>query len=312
MISSLISILIPVYNREDLIEETVQSTLNQTYKNIEIIIVDNKSTDKTWEVLQKLASLDDRIKIFQNESNIGPVRNWKRCIDESNGKYGKILFSDDVMYPNFLEKALELIDEEVGFVFSSVAMGESINNTKIAYKFKETSRLYNINDFFNASLYGGDVPVSPGCALFHLDYLKKNLLLDVSSPSISDFLNHGAGPDLLLYLNTLDKYKKVGFINEPLTFFREHEGSFSISDKSKHLFKCYVQARILFAKNYLDENKFKEYLAQTWFYYSKYLNKYDLPNSFASKYLYEKININVPVIKFLIVKLYKKLFGINK
>ena len=129
---------------------------------------------------------------------------------------------------------------------------------------------------------------------------------------IDDFLNHGAGPDLLLYLNTFDKYKKVGFIYEPLTFFREHEGSFSISDKSKHLFKCYVQAKILFAKSYLADNMFKEYLAQTWFYYSKYLNKYDLPNNFISKYLYEKININVPVIKFLITKIYKKLFGKNK
>lgn len=309
---SLVSILIPVYNRENLIEETVQSALNQTYKNIEIIIVDNKSTDNTWELLKKLASEDKRIKIFQNETNIGPVRNWKRCIDEANGTYGKILFSDDVMYPEFLEKTLELIEEDIGFVFSSVAMGENINNTKTVYKFKENMGVYNINDFFDASLYGGDVPVSPGCALFHLDYLKEKLLLNVPSPSISDFLNHGAGPDLLLYLNTLDKYEKVGFIDEPLTFFREHEGSFSISDKSKYLFRCYVQAKILFAKSYLDENKFKEYLAQTWFYYSKYLNKYDLPNSFASKYLYEKININVAVIKFLTIKIYKKLFGINK
>lgn len=309
MQNSLVSILIPVYDREHLIEEAVLSALNQTYENIEIVIVDNKSTDNTWEVLQRLASQDNRIKIFQNETNIGPVRNWKRCIDEAGGKYGKILFSDDVIYPNFLEKALELIDEEVGFVFSSVAMGENVNNTKTAYKFKENSGLYNINDFFDASLYGGDVPVSPGCALFHLDYLKENLLLDIPSPSINDFLNHGAGPDLLLYLNTFNKYKKVGFIDEPLTFFREHEGSFSISDKSKHLFKCYVQAKILFAKSYLDKNKFKQYLAQTWFYYSKYINKYDFPNIFVSKYLDENININFEVIKFVIIKIYKKLFG---
>jgi glycosyltransferase involved in cell wall biosynthesis len=312
MQSELVSILIPVYNRENLIEETIQSAINQTYKNIEIVVADNKSTDNTWKILQQFAFKDSRVKIFQNEINLGPVKNWKRCIDEASGKYGKILFSDDVIFPDFLEKALDLIDEEVAFVFSSVAMGENVNKTKTAYKFKEDSGIYNINDFFYSSLYGGDLPVSPGCALFHLNYLKENLLLDIISPSVNDFLNHGAGPDLLLYFNTFNKYKKVGFINEPLTFFREHEGSFSISDKSKHLFRCYVQARILFAKNYLDENKFKEYLAQTWFYYSKYSNKYDLPNSFTSKYLYEKININVPVIKFFIVKLYKKLFGINK
>ena len=88
----LVSILIPVYNRETLIEDTVQSALNQTYPNIEIIVVDNKSTDRTWDILEKLANRDSRIKIFQNKTNIGPVRNWKRCIDNASGKYGKILW----------------------------------------------------------------------------------------------------------------------------------------------------------------------------------------------------------------------------
>ena len=84
MEKKLVSILVPVYNRENLIEETVNSGLSQTYENIEIIIVDNQSTDGTWKILEKLASQDKRIKIFQNNTNIGPVRNWKRCIDEAS------------------------------------------------------------------------------------------------------------------------------------------------------------------------------------------------------------------------------------
>lgn len=76
--NNLVSILIPVYNRENLIEETVQSALNQTYKNIEIIVVDNQSTDNTWEILQKLASQDERIKIFQNNTNIRPCEKLEK------------------------------------------------------------------------------------------------------------------------------------------------------------------------------------------------------------------------------------------
>jgi len=114
-----VSILIPVYNRENLIEETVQSALNQTYKNIEIIIVDNQSIDKTWEVMQKLAFQDDRIKIFQNDKNMGPVRNWKRCIDEATGDYGKILWSDDLIAPEFLENTVHFLEnKDIGFVFT--------------------------------------------------------------------------------------------------------------------------------------------------------------------------------------------------
>ena len=60
-----VSILVPVYNREDLIGQTLNSALNQTYKNIEIIVVDNSSTDNTWEVVQSYEKQDSRIKAFQ-------------------------------------------------------------------------------------------------------------------------------------------------------------------------------------------------------------------------------------------------------
>ena len=86
-----VSVLIPVYNRQNLIETTVKSALDQTYQNTEIVIVDNKSTDNTWKILQALAQTDDRVKIYQNETNIGPVRNWLRCINEATGEYAKIL-----------------------------------------------------------------------------------------------------------------------------------------------------------------------------------------------------------------------------
>lgn len=87
--NSLVSILIPVYNRENLVGETIESAINQTYKNIEIIIVDNCSTDNTWQVLQDYAQKDNRIRIFQNPENIGLVRNWERCIDVANNRYYK-------------------------------------------------------------------------------------------------------------------------------------------------------------------------------------------------------------------------------
>jgi glycosyltransferase involved in cell wall biosynthesis len=118
----LVSILIPVYNREHPVVETIESAIHQTYTNIEIIIVDNCSTDNTWSVLQDFSRKDDRIKIFQNPENVGPVRNWKRCIDESSGEYAKILFSDDLISKDFLEEAMNVFEDVAAFVISPIQL----------------------------------------------------------------------------------------------------------------------------------------------------------------------------------------------
>lgn len=165
--------------------------MSQTYKNIEIIVVDNKSTDKTWEVLQRLASQDVRIKIFQNETNIGPVRNWKRCIDEANGK---ILWSDDLIAPTFLEKTVAYLEnEDVGFIFTGT---EIFVDKKIAHAFVGNTGIYETN---NGVLFEGNYPVSPGCAVFRLKDLKNNLLVDIPNKVNSDFAMHAIGNDIFTY-----------------------------------------------------------------------------------------------------------------
>lgn len=246
-----VSILIPVYNRENLIEETVQSALKQTYENIEIIIVDNQSTDKTWEVLQKLILKDNRIRIFQNDTNIGPVRNWKRCIDEANGEYGKILWSDDLMAPAFLEKILPFLeDKDVGFVFTGTEIFIDGTNKKSSNYFIGETGIYESEKYIDGVLFDSNYPVSPGCALFRLDDLRKNLLIDVPNKVNSDFSMHAIGNDLLIFLLTAHQYKNFAFVNEKLSFFRAHEGSISIQSNDGKLPLHYNLASAYFIENY--------------------------------------------------------------
>lgn len=249
--NKLVSILIPVYNRENLIEETVQSALNQTYKNIEIIVVDNQSTDNTWEILQKLASQYERIKIFQNERNIGPVRNWKRCIDEANGEYGKILWSDDLIAPQFLEKTVPYLEnEDVGFVFTGTEIFINGTDKKSSHYFIGETSLYESEQYVNGVLFDENYPVSPACALFRLKDLQINLLVDIPNKVNSDFSMHAIGNDLLIFLLTAHQYKNFAFVNEKLSFFRAHDGSISIQSNDGKLPLHYNLASAYFIENY--------------------------------------------------------------
>ena len=108
--------------------------LKQTYNNIEIIIVDNCSKDNTWKLLQDYAKKDKRIKVFRNDKNIGPVLNWKRCLEEAKGEYAKLLFSDDLISDNFIKNSLSVFDKNVAFVISEI---EIFNNHKVLYNQKQ-------------------------------------------------------------------------------------------------------------------------------------------------------------------------------
>lgn len=108
-----VSVLIPFYNSRDYIVETIESVLLQNFTDFELILVDNRSTDGGYEVIQKY-NTDPRIKIFQNETNIGMVGNWNKSLLYANGEYIKYLFADDLLNPGALEKYCRVLDENPG------------------------------------------------------------------------------------------------------------------------------------------------------------------------------------------------------
>jgi glycosyltransferase involved in cell wall biosynthesis len=248
--NNLVSILIPVYNREHIIAETLESALAQTYKNIEVIVVDNASTDNTWQIIQEFAEKDHRIKAFKNETNLGPVRNWLRCVDEATGEYGKILWSDDLIAPEFIEETLPLFNEDVGFVFTATRVFSKTPNEGRVYFSMGADGLYSTSKYINYSLYDKGVPASPGCAIFRMIDIKKNLLVQIPNKINSDFAMHAIGNDMLLFLLTAKQYKKFGFVSKPLSLFRHHEGSISISSRPGKLPLHYALAKAYFVENY--------------------------------------------------------------
>ena len=109
---NLISVIVPVYNVEDYLEECINSILSQTYTNLEILIVNDGSTDNSLEILQKFSQKDSRISIFTKENGgLSSARNY--AIDRANGKYFTFIDSDDYIEENYIEYLMEsLIDNE--------------------------------------------------------------------------------------------------------------------------------------------------------------------------------------------------------
>jgi len=103
----LVSISIPVYNGEPYIYETLNSVLNQTYKNLEIIIYDNCSTDKTAEIIKTFK--DSRITYHLNDKNYGALINCQKCLEAGNGEYIKLLHADDLLKPNAIEMQIDVM-----------------------------------------------------------------------------------------------------------------------------------------------------------------------------------------------------------
>ena len=94
----LISILMTSYNREDFISEAIESVLNSTYKNFELIIVDDCSSDNTLQIAKNYANKDQRIRVYLNEKNIGDYPNRNKAASYAKGKYIKYLDADDTIY----------------------------------------------------------------------------------------------------------------------------------------------------------------------------------------------------------------------
>lgn len=109
--SDLISILMPTYNVEKFVEEAVRSILYQTYKNFELIIVDDCSTDKTFEILERLAEEDDRIRLYRNDVNSKICKTLNKAYSYAKGAYIGRMDGDDVSEPERFELLKQYLEE---------------------------------------------------------------------------------------------------------------------------------------------------------------------------------------------------------
>ncbi len=115
MDKKLISVIIPVYNVDKFVKDAILSICNQTYKNIEIIVVDDCSTDSTYNIVENLAKHDIRIKLFKNSKNSKIVKTLNFALEQANGDFIARMDGDDISSPERLEKQLNFLIENKKF-----------------------------------------------------------------------------------------------------------------------------------------------------------------------------------------------------
>ena len=147
----LVSVIIPAYNRAHLIEQAIKSVLKQTYSNIELIIVDDASTDDTETVIKNIDNAG--IKYIKQEQNKGAAAARNRGIRESNGEFISFLDSDDTYQPEKIEKQVKAIlsaPEKAGAVYCGINKIDYESGRKIGEKIHRTD-FYN--NFKNGSFF---------------------------------------------------------------------------------------------------------------------------------------------------------------
>ncbi|MES2588754.1 MAG: glycosyltransferase family A protein [Bacteroidota bacterium] len=226
----LFSIIIPTYNRAHLIEKTIESVLNQTYSNFEVIIIDNYSTDDTLEVLKKY-SHDMRFKVIASDKNYERSRSRNVGMNNAKGNYLTFLDSDDLMQPTCLNDAYEFAikNQEVEIFHNKYQF--CYHNNEIINTFQDKP---NHNKPLNAILKGNFLAC---IGVFINERLYKNhkFLEDVAIIGSEDWL---------FWIQIISDTKKLGFINKVNSFIVEHSER---TENNRNPFE--FEKQILFLKN---------------------------------------------------------------
>jgi glycosyltransferase involved in cell wall biosynthesis len=227
----LLSVLMTSFNREHLIDESIQSVLNSSFKDYELIIVDDASTDNTWMKILDFAKSDSRIKPFKNETNLGDYRNRNKAASYAEGKYLKYIDSDDLISTDCLAVMVYHMEK-----YPNTSIGLASNYKKIMQlNEKCLSPVDLYRQFF---FYGNLLNCGPSKLIF-----RTNVFKEYGGFNLNSYLSD---TDLILKISS--NYEALVFHDE-LVFWRRHfDQEYNYAQKSNY----YKDNRYKLLINYLE------------------------------------------------------------
>lgn len=241
----LISVIIPAYNHERYVQDTIRSIINQTYQNIELIVIDDGSKDKTWDQLQQIRpECDKRFTkvIFKTKQNEGTCATFNQLISKASGEYIYIIASDDIALPSAIEKLYKAITENkyclaVGNENFINKDGQIVGvDGNLDIQPTEQALYHNFCDLYKDRTgidYFASTDFGSYRSLLQRNYIPNGSLADASALKKITFVKEAPLEDWFMHLQ-LAKYGKYKFVNEILFSYRLH-GSNTISNKQHML-----------------------------------------------------------------------------
>ncbi len=204
---SLVSIAMCSYNGERFIQEQINSILEQSYSNFELIITDDCSSDKTIEIIKNYQANDTRIKLYQNEVNLGFVKNFEKAISLCTGEYIALADQDDIWTKDKLKTFIENIGENV-LIYSDALLIDEYSESMGKELVRPTNNLVsgsNNRAFLLANCVSGNT------------LMFKKELVQYILPIPEDVSFH----DIWIAF-VASTYSSITFMEEPMTYYRRY------------------------------------------------------------------------------------------
>ena len=317
-----VDILLATYNGQDFLREQVDSILNQSYQDFNLIISDDGSTDETYKILKEYEKKDSRIRLFRQEKNLGLIQNFEFLLKQVSSDYFMFSDQDDIWKEEKIKKSIEKLKaENAGLVYTDLEIVDK--NLEVIYpsywKYKNIyKKIKKYNNF--ESLYLNNFVT--GCTILAKSSFIKDIL---PLPKTSKFVLHDYWTALVI-----SSKDKIAYLDEPTIKYRQHKnnkvGSSRRSDKIdsfKELRDLFIRVKIehfqVFQENIskINSREITKYTDQALKYFKElekekniYLKNWIL---FFNLYKYEGFSykmqnfiiLNLPIIGKIVFKLKK-------
>ena len=223
----LVSVIIPNYNHARFLKRRIETVLQQTYTNIEVILLDDGSTDNSVQIIRDFLGYDNRFIFIKNNKNSGsPFVQWNKGVELANGEFIWIAESDDMASPAFLETMVKELENNKAAAIAYCESFKMDENDCVTGSWKEWTdnldkKAFNENFLMNGLeyieqflIYQNTIP-NASAVVFRKSIFKEIGGADENIPTSSDWLT---------WLKILLRYD-VAFVAQPLNFFRYHQGS---------------------------------------------------------------------------------------
>ena len=268
----LVSVIIPAYNHEQYVQETIKSVINQTYKNIELIIINDGSKDNTYNKIAEMREFCQKrfaSFIFQTQENSGICKTLNKAVSFCKGKYIAVIASDDIYLPTCLEEQIKIMEENPQVV-QTMPDNISIDSSGKSFEgLKCNNKTFNLKSKYWQEIFP-EIDLSSKDFHSYQSVLKNDLWFNGflwRKEAIDKFFPI---PTIRMsedyYINLqLAKTGVVKFINKPLFLYRVHQTN-TLNNK-KYMDTIGTNVRIEEIKQVLKpgQEKWKEILKEIWF-----------------------------------------------